>query len=159
MINNNLTLLYYFSAQKNLVSVDDAGRLVYANGHRCSTADCSCWILSVPLADDCHAYNCRLSLLAGGTVGLHTTTAVMPGQPLKMWFSPDLQLMLHVPFLTPVNIKGKLYDTPPRSRAESYALRAYISRSIYQKHKTYQRYKYISCNVRQLWFQKTSLTF
>ncbi|KAE9537457.1 hypothetical protein AGLY_006480 [Aphis glycines] len=92
---------------KNLVSVDDAGRLVYANGHLCSTADCSCWILSVPLADDCHAYNCRLSLLAVGTVGLHTTTAVMAGQPLKMWFSPDLQLMLHVPFLTPVNIKDE----------------------------------------------------
>ncbi|KAF0760512.1 zinc finger protein 585A-like isoform X1 [Aphis craccivora] len=91
--------------KKNLVSVDDAGRLVYANGHRCSKADCSCWILSVPLADDCHAYNCRLSRLAVGTIGLHTTSAVMAGQPLKMWFSSDLQLMLHVPFLTPVNIK------------------------------------------------------
>ncbi|XP_026814114.1 zinc finger protein 574-like isoform X2 [Rhopalosiphum maidis] len=95
------------SKTKHLVSVDDAGRLVYVNGHRCSAADCSCWILSVPLAEDCHAYNCRLSLLAVGAVGLYTTTAVMPGQPLKMWFPPDLQLMLHVPFLTPVNIKDE----------------------------------------------------
>ncbi|XP_025204714.1 zinc finger protein 778 [Melanaphis sacchari] len=92
---------------KYLVSVDDTGRLVCANGHHCSAADCSCWILSVPLADDCHTYNCRLSLLAVGTVGLHTTAAVMPGQSLKMWFPPDLQLMLHVPFLTPVNIKDE----------------------------------------------------
>lgn len=91
-----------------LLSVDNAGRLVCADGHRCpAAADCSCWILSVPLADDCHAYNCRLTLLAAGTVGLHTTAAVPPGQPLKMWFPPDLQLMLHVPFLTPVNIRGK----------------------------------------------------
>ncbi|CAI6350542.1 unnamed protein product [Macrosiphum euphorbiae] len=89
------------------VSVDDAGRLVCEAAGRCPAADCSCWILSVPLADDCHAYNCRLSLLAAGTLGLHTTAAVMPGQPLKMWFPPDLQLMLHVPFLTPVNIRDE----------------------------------------------------
>jgi len=45
--------------------------------------------------------------MAAGTVGLHTTAAVPPGQPLRMWFPPDLQLMLHVPFLAPVNIRGK----------------------------------------------------
>lgn len=91
-----------------LLSVDDAGRLVCADRHsRCPVAGCGCWILSVPLADDCHSYNCRLTLLAAGTVTLRTTAPVPPGQPLKMWFPPDLQLMLHVPFLTPVNIKGE----------------------------------------------------
>lgn len=92
-----------------LLSVDETGLLVCVDGTRCPVVGCKCWILSVPLADDCHAYNCRLSLMAAGTVRLYTTAAVVPGQQLKMWFPPDLQLMLHVPFLTPVNIKGERY--------------------------------------------------
>ncbi|XP_025420593.1 zinc finger protein 568-like [Sipha flava] len=96
---------------KMLVSANDEGRLVCENApsSRCpAAAGCSCWILSVPLAEDCHTYNCRLALLAAsGTVVLHTTAAVLPGQPLKMWFPHDLQLMLHVPFLTPVNIRDE----------------------------------------------------
>lgn len=92
-----------------LLSVDDAGHLVRVeNGHRCSTTACGCWMLSVPLAEDCHSYNCRLDVLAAGTIELRTTTAVLPGQQLKMWFPPSLQLRLHVPFLTPVNIRGEL---------------------------------------------------
>ncbi|VVC32056.1 Zinc finger C2H2-type [Cinara cedri] len=95
------------SGKRILLSVNEAGLLVCVEGTHCPVAGCNCWILSVPLADDCHAYNCRLSLMAAGTVGLHTTAAVLPGQQLKMWFPPDLQLMLHVPFLTPVNIRDE----------------------------------------------------
>lgn len=102
-----------------LLSADDTGRLTCVDGHRCPVADCNCWILSVPLAEDCHAYNCRLAILAPGTVGLHTTATVMPGQPLKMWFPPDVQLMLHVPFLTPANIRGE-----PMTHTSSFIITA-----------------------------------
>lgn len=105
--------------QTLLLSADGAGRLVCVDGHRClaAAAGCGCWMLSVPLADDCHSYNCRLELsAAGGAVGLRTTAAVLPGQPLKMWFPPDLQLMLHVPFLTPANIRGEWSGRQPGER-------------------------------------------
>jgi hypothetical protein len=37
-----------------------------------------------------------------------------------MWFPHDLQLMLHVPFLTPVNIRGELVAIPyPRAITQS----------------------------------------
>ncbi|XP_050539506.1 zinc finger protein 699 [Daktulosphaira vitifoliae] len=95
------------SRKKIVLSMDKLGRLVCVEGNNCPVVGCSCWILLVPLAEDCHAYNCTITLLAAGTIAMHMTSATIPGDSLRMWFPPDLQLMLHVPFLTPINIKDE----------------------------------------------------
>jgi hypothetical protein len=67
------------------------------------------WVLEARLADDCHSYNVVLQRGgASNTVVLHVARTIRSGEELQLWFSEQMLVVLAVPFLTPLNIQGKL---------------------------------------------------
>jgi hypothetical protein len=67
------------------------------------------WVMGARLADDCHSYNVVLQRGgAGNTVVLHVVRTIRSGEELQLWFSEHMLVLLAVPFLTPLNIQGKV---------------------------------------------------
>jgi hypothetical protein len=67
------------------------------------------WVLEARLADDCHSYNVVLQRGgASNTVVLHVVRTIRRGEELQLWFSEQMLVVLAVPFLTPLNIQGKI---------------------------------------------------
>ncbi|KAG8232418.1 hypothetical protein J437_LFUL012849 [Ladona fulva] len=67
----------------------------------------TCWLRAIRIAEDCHSCNVRLLEVGSAGFVARTTRQIARGEELLLWFSPEVLARLGIPFLTPINIRGK----------------------------------------------------
>lgn len=90
-------------SQKLYVGIDTAGFLI--NDQRLSE---SLWLRNLSLAHDTYSHNAQLEITNDHRLRLRIVKNLVIDEEIQLWFSDDILAILSIPFLTPVNILGKL---------------------------------------------------
>lgn len=66
------------------------------------------WITKVRLSNEVHSANCILETNSNRQVQLKLVKSLEAGQEMLLWFSQEVTTVMQIPFLSPINIQGKI---------------------------------------------------
>lgn len=68
------------------------------------------WITKIRLSNEVHSANSILETNANRQIQLKLVKNIEAGQEVLLWFSQEVTSLMQIPFLTPINIQGKIYN-------------------------------------------------
>jgi len=66
------------------------------------------WLKMIRLSSDIYSYNALLETTDSNELQLRIVRNVAPDEEILLWFSERIVALMQIPFLTPINIQGKL---------------------------------------------------
>lgn len=70
----------------------------------------SVWCQSLSLAHDTYSHNAQLEIASDHRLRVKIVKNLVAEEEIQLWFSEEILAILGIPFLTPTNILGKIFD-------------------------------------------------
>lgn len=67
------------------------------------------WITKIRLSNEVHSANSILETTPNRQIQLKVVKNIEAGQEMLLWFSQEATSLMQIPFLSPINIQGKIY--------------------------------------------------
>lgn len=68
------------------------------------------WITKIRLSNEVHSANSILETNSNRQIQLKLVKNIEAGQEVLLWFSQEVTTLMQIPFLTPINIQGKIFN-------------------------------------------------